>query len=105
MTRRRISDEEATQAEGTVSVLLETKGEFACIHIEDNGTGMSEEFIRTQLFKPFNTTKGNAGMGIGVFEAKQFVEEVDGQIKVKSEVDSGTCFSLILPLPGSKKTA
>ncbi len=45
---------------------------------------MSEEFINSRLFRPFDTTKGNAGMGIGVFEAKQFFEGMAGIIKVES---------------------
>ncbi|WNC72525.1 PEP-CTERM system histidine kinase PrsK [Thalassotalea psychrophila] len=68
------------------------------ITIEDNGQGMSSEFINEQLFKPFSTTKGNAGMGIGVFEAKQFIEEMHGQISVESTVGKGSLFTIKLPL-------
>ena len=67
------------------------------ISIEDNGCGMSDEFMREQLFQPFITTKGNAGMGIGVYEAQQFVEENNGVLQVQSKLDVGTTFTLDFP--------
>ena len=42
------------------------------VEIADNGDGMSEEFIRERLFKPFDSTK-SAGMGIGVFESREYI--------------------------------
>ena len=59
---------------------------------------MSEEFINTRLFKPFDTTKGNAGMGIGVYEAKQFIEGLGGVMQVTSFEDEGSIFQLTIPL-------
>jgi len=67
------------------------------ITIEDTGCGMSEAFIRNRLFKPFDTTKGNAGMGIGAYEAKQYIEGIGGGISVKSAENKGTRISLTLP--------
>ena len=64
----------------------------------DNGNGMSESFIKTRLFKPFDTTKGNAGMGIGAYEAKQFVEAQGGSIEVTSFENEGSIFKLALPI-------
>ena len=58
---------------------------------------MSEEFIKNRLFRPFDTTKGNAGMGIGVFEAKQFFENMAGIIKVTSTPKKGTMFTIDVP--------
>ncbi|HEY5604596.1 MAG TPA: XrtA/PEP-CTERM system histidine kinase PrsK [Gammaproteobacteria bacterium] len=72
------------------------------IAIEDNGCGMSEEFIRDRLFKPFETTKGNAGMGIGVYEACEFVKALGGRIEVSSRIGEGSTFLLSLPLAESK---
>ncbi len=63
----------------------------------DTGHGMSQEFIRDRLFKPFNTTK-RAGMGIGAYESFQYVKELGGTIAVKSEPDVGTEVTLLLPL-------
>ncbi|MDP5208054.1 ATP-binding protein, partial [Alishewanella sp. SMS9] len=49
-------------------------------------------------FKPFDTTKGNAGMGIGVYDAQVFIEQAGGSIKVSSTIGEGTTFSIHLPL-------
>ncbi len=67
------------------------------ITVEDTGCGMSEIFLNTRLFKPFDTTKGNAGMGIGAYEAKQYIESIGGRIAVESIEQKGTRISLHLP--------
>jgi putative PEP-CTERM system histidine kinase len=92
------NSQEATENHGWVKVTLAEKKRTIRITIEDNGCGMSEEFINTRLFRPFDTTKGNAGMGIGVFEAKQFFENMAGIIKVESTPNQGTVFIIELPL-------
>ncbi|MBL4584626.1 MAG: PEP-CTERM system histidine kinase PrsK [Pseudomonadales bacterium] len=89
--------QEATEDEGTVKIVAYDKGTQIHIEVSDTGTGMSSSFIRNRLFKPFDTTKGNAGMGIGVFEAQQYVESHGGTIDVTSEVGKGTQFTLLLP--------
>ncbi len=58
---------------------------------------MTEDFIKNDLFKPFKTTKGNKGMGIGVYEAREIIHAIGGQIEVRSEVNVGTCFKLKMP--------
>ncbi|MEY8214872.1 MAG: ATP-binding protein, partial [Colwellia sp.] len=82
--------QEATSADGWVKVNVDVHQHKIQVTVSDNGCGMSEEFIKTRLFKPFDTTKGNAGMGIGVFEAKQFFESVGGSLQVESIVGQGT---------------
>jgi putative PEP-CTERM system histidine kinase len=90
--------QEATNKDGWVTVELTQRENHIGIKISDNGCGMSADFINNRLFKPFDTTKGNAGMGIGVFEAKQFVEGIAGIIKVESIEDKGTVFIIDLPI-------
>jgi len=68
--------------------------QFVQIKVVDTGAGMTPEFIQTRLFKPFDTTKGNAGMGIGAYDAKHYIEEIGGRITVDSEVGKGTTFTL-----------
>jgi signal transduction histidine kinase len=58
---------------------------------------MTVDFIANRLFKPFDTTKGNAGMGIGVYEAKQFIESLEGTIQVTSNENEGSCFNIVIP--------
>jgi putative PEP-CTERM system histidine kinase len=89
--------QEATQNDGWVKVKAESSEDILYIAILDNGCGMSEDFIKNRLFKPFDTTKGNAGMGIGVYEAKQFIESIGGTIQVNSFEKEGTIFHLNIP--------
>ena len=67
------------------------------IEITDTGEGMSEEFIRERLFKPFDSTK-SAGMGIGVFESREYITELGGMLEVSSQPGLGTTFKVVLPL-------
>jgi len=90
--------QDATEDSGWVKINLYKTDNQAIIELEDNGRGMDAQFVRDRLFKPFDTTKGNAGMGIGVFEARQFVEQQGGRIAVQSQLGQGTKFTLKLPL-------
>ncbi len=53
----------------------------------DRGRGMTPEFVRERLFKPFQTTK-ETGMGIGAFECQQYVQQVGGRIEVESSPEA-----------------
>lgn len=66
------------------------------IDVIDEGTGMTREFIRTELFKPFVSTKDN-GFGLGAFEALQLARAMNGRLEVDSRPGEGTRFSLWLP--------
>lgn len=90
--------QQATDEGGKVTVDVKRLDNQVQISIEDDGTGMSESFIEHRLFKPFDTTKGNAGMGIGAYDAKQFIDECGGNIIVNSELGKGTTFIVLLPL-------
>ena len=90
--------QEATSADGWVEISLVKHQDCLNIVVSDNGCGMSESFIKSRLFKPFDTTKGNAGMGIGVFEAKQFFESLAGSLTVESTEGQGTKMFIFLPL-------
>jgi len=90
--------QEATSDQGWVKVNLVSATDNVSITIDDNGSGMSADFIKHRLFKPFDTTKGNAGMGIGVYEAKQYIESIAGSISVNSIESKGTSFNIKLPI-------
>lgn len=83
-----------------VKIICEFSVNHAKIAIMDNGEGMTEEFIKSKLFKPFETTKGNAGMGLGAYDAKRFSEDSSGELVVESKIGEGTTFTLILPRSG-----
>jgi len=90
--------QDATPDDGQIDITLSRDEDFAIIKVSDTGVGMSMDFIRTNLFKPFYTTKGNAGMGIGMYECKQFVQQLGGRLSVQSEPDKGTTITVALPL-------
>lgn len=88
---------DATPPHGRVCLTLDAEGSQARVCVEDNGCGMSEDFIQNRLFKPFQTTK-DSGMGIGAHESYQYVQELGGKISVQSELNRGTTVTLLLPL-------
>lgn len=88
---------DATPPEGMVWVSLVRRGDRAAIEVGDTGQGMSQEFIRNRLFKPFQSTK-QAGMGIGAYESAQYIRELGGELSVESEESKGTRITMILPL-------
>lgn len=89
---------DATEGNGGGVVVRSWRlGSQACVEVHDNGVGMTGEFVRTRLFKPFQTTK-TAGMGIGAFESAQYVQELGGSMTVDSEVGQGTTIRCLLPI-------
>ncbi|MCB2088597.1 MAG: PEP-CTERM system histidine kinase PrsK, partial [Sphingomonadaceae bacterium] len=75
--------------------VLSEKGR-ARLDIVDSGCGMSPEFIRNGLFKPFVSSK-NGGFGIGAFEARELIRSMGGRLDVESREGLGTRFSIHLP--------
>ncbi|MEF8754000.1 MAG: XrtA/PEP-CTERM system histidine kinase PrsK [Accumulibacter sp.] len=88
---------DATESGGRVWVRMARQGTQARVEVGDTGHGMSPEFVRERLFKPFQTTKPT-GMGIGAYESFQYVHELGGRVSVDSAVDVGTQVDLLLPL-------
>ncbi len=88
---------DATENGGRVWLRLARQGTHALIEVGDTGRGMSPDFVRERLFKPFQTTK-LTGMGIGAYESFQYVHELGGKLSVDSAVDIGTQVDLLLPL-------
>jgi putative PEP-CTERM system histidine kinase len=66
--------------------------------VSDSGCGMSAEFISERLFKPFDSTKGSKGMGIGAYQVREYVKSLGGRVDVASEVEQGTRMTLRIPL-------
>jgi len=63
------------------------------VRVIDNGCGMSARFVRSELFKPFRTTK-KQGLGIGLYQCRQIVEAHGGRIEVNSEEGRGSVFTV-----------
>jgi putative PEP-CTERM system histidine kinase len=91
--------QDAAGKNGRVRVRMRLdKNGHAEVEIEDNGQGMDEEFIRTRLFKPFETTKGVTGMGIGAYESREYIRSLGGDLRVKSEPGKRTLFCFSIPV-------
>jgi len=88
---------DATGEDGKVTVQLIPHAEGkASIVVADTGCGMSPDFLRDRLSRPFQTTKAS-GMGIGVFETRQYLNEIGGDVQFESEVGHGTRVTIQLP--------
>ncbi|MBC7191017.1 XrtA/PEP-CTERM system histidine kinase PrsK [Marinobacter sp.] len=90
--------QDATPADGEITLTLKTAKHNVALFIQDTGSGMTEDFIRTRLFKPFESTKGLTGMGIGAYQAREYVRQIGGTMDITSEPDLGSCFTLRFPL-------
>lgn len=88
---------DATPEAGSIAVRGRKDGNIATIEIEDTGSGMDEDFIRDRLFRPFDSTKNGSGMGIGAYEAREYVRSLGGDVQVMSSPGKGTTFRIRLP--------
>lgn len=80
---------------GQVSVTAEASNKKVKIEVSDTGPGIPKENLE-KVFKPFFTTKGPKGSGLGLYITKQLVERNGGKIKVDSKLGKGTTFRLEL---------
>ncbi len=88
---------EATPRDGSVTIRQRREGASVRIEIIDSGVGMTADFIRERLYRPFDSTK-SAGMGIGAFESREYIRELGGVLEVSSVPGRGTTFAVTLPL-------
>lgn len=87
---------DAIAVDGHVAVRLYADGPEAVVEVRDDGIGMTREFMSNDLFRPFRTTKVQ-GMGIGMYESRQYVEGLGGRVHVDSTPDVGTTVRVVLP--------
>jgi putative PEP-CTERM system histidine kinase len=80
-----------------VAVNVRAEGQLVEIEVRDQGEGMTTEFIRTRLFKPFDSTKGSKGMGVGAYQVREYARSAGGDVEVRSTPGSGTEFVIRLP--------
>ncbi|MER3427588.1 MAG: hypothetical protein C4334_05730 [Pyrinomonas sp.] len=98
----------AIEAMGTRSGRLSVQAGWLNSHevffsVADTGRGMSEEFIRTKLYRPFATTK-EKGIGLGLCMCREIVEGHGGHLEVESKEGVGTRFRVVLPLTSSDES-
>lgn len=90
--------QEATSDDGYINIKVTKTNHTVLIKIIDNGIGMDQSFIKNSLFKPFSSTKGLSGMGIGVYQCRQYIRAANGEISVESKLNHGTTFTITLPI-------
>lgn len=92
--------QDATSEAGRVSVSVGQNGHEAQLVVADTGAGMDAGFLRNRLFRPFDSTKGAKGMGIGAYQVREYIRLLGGDVEVQSSPGQGTLFAVSLPLSG-----
>ncbi|AUW58271.1 PEP-CTERM system histidine kinase PrsK [Sphingobium sp. SCG-1] len=87
---------DASPANVPVIVHLGERDGGVTVRIADKGCGMTADFVRRDLFKPFASSKAG-GFGIGAFEARELAHSMGGRIDVESRLGEGSSFTLTLP--------
>lgn len=87
---------EASPPGAPVHVEISQTRDHAVIRIIDRGSGMTQDFIEEELFRPFSSTKAN-GFGLGVHEVKLLIAGMGGTLDVESTPGAGTTFTICLP--------
>jgi putative PEP-CTERM system histidine kinase len=90
--------QDATPAGGRIRIAVQKGPAQLVITVSDTGCGMDGAFIRDRLFRPFDSTKGAAGMGIGAYQARHVVRLAGGDLDVTSRMGEGTTFTVRLPM-------
>lgn len=91
-----VNARESMPGEGVIRVATRMENGMVALCVADEGSGMSAEFIKNQLFRPFHSTKSK-GLGIGMFQCKKIIESHQGRIGVDSTPGCGTRFTILLP--------
>jgi putative PEP-CTERM system histidine kinase len=97
ITNLLLNARDAVGRQGEVRIETAQNENWAVVSIADNGCGMSPAFVKSSLFRPFQSTK-KKGLGIGMFQSKMIIEAHQGRILVESQPAVGTTFRVMLPL-------
>jgi putative PEP-CTERM system histidine kinase len=90
--------QQAVSSGGSVRVCVCSEATTAVIEVTDDGRGMTDSFVNNRLFRPFDSTSPEIGMGIGAFQLRETVRAIGGTIAVKSGEGTGSSFQLRIPL-------
>ena len=97
-------DEDSSESErvsGTIQIRSKIENDRYILTFKDDGIGMNEETL-SRVFEPYFTTKSN-GTGLGMAMSYKIIKEFSGDISVKSELGTGTTFTIELPVPQMEK--
>jgi len=93
---------EAVGDDGVITIAVGIEGDSPVFTITDNGIGMTDEYIREKLFKPFQTTK-KEGTGLGLWQVKNMADQLRARVDVKPNQDRGVTVSVWLPQNQSRR--
>ena len=79
---------QAMIGKGTIDIATTYDGHHVCVEILDTGPGIPAACLEF-LFQPFKSSKKN-GLGVGLFQCKQMVEDNHGKICIESQEGHGT---------------
>jgi putative PEP-CTERM system histidine kinase len=88
---------DAAGPEGHVTVRLHRDGAASLLEVIDDGPGMSAEFLRERLLRPFGSSKPH-GFGLGLYQCRESARELGGELAIESKPGRGTVARLRLPL-------
>jgi putative PEP-CTERM system histidine kinase len=97
-----LNAKDAISGPGEIRIETSVQNGWALLSVRDTGCGMSQEFLRKSLFKPFQTTK-KKGLGIGMLHCRMIVEAHQGRIEAQSEPGKGTTIRVLLPIAPSRQ--
>jgi putative PEP-CTERM system histidine kinase len=89
--------QDATDRDGEIFLEGLVADSTVNIIVRDSGRGMDLDFIRNRLFRPFDSTKGADGMGIGAYQLRETVRSIGGDLSVASQPGEGTAITITLP--------
>jgi hypothetical protein len=109
VTNLLVNAREAIEGGGEITVTTgyedtDDEGHWWVLRVHDTGKGMSEDFVRRQLFRPFATTKPS-GLGVGLAQSRAIVEAHGGVIRAESHPGAGTRFEVRIPQRGASQPA
>jgi photoactive yellow protein len=91
---------DAIEGEGRITVRTRADGERNIVEVSDDGQGMPHD-VQEKLFRPFFSTKGERGTGLGLATGYAIVRRHGGDIEVASSPGEGTTFTVRLPVGDS----
>ncbi len=86
-----------------VRLLRETDGPWVRLEVQDNGVGIPPDKL-ADIFRPFVSSKGARGTGLGLAVSRKILREHGGDILVTSTPGQGSTFALRLPLRSTPRT-
>ena len=92
-----INARDAMPKGGKIEIPINLAGPFVCVRFIDSGGGIPDEVLE-KIFRPFFTTKGDKGTGLGLPICHKIISQHKGEIKVESKLGVGTTFTILLPI-------